>query len=169
MDRERERALMSYDSLSLRTELNIQFPAPHNGHQAGGTANAGKAPRARRRRASAYASAARGHSVPATAGQPARAAPSPRALVPSALLLPRRVRIVEVGPRDGLQTESTHVPAAAKVALVRDLARAGLHSIEATAFVSHRRIPRLADAAQVMRGALVAAPSASLSALVPNM
>ena len=49
--------------------------------------------------------------------------------------LPRRVRVVEVGPRDGLQNETTVVPVAAKVAFIEQLARAGCPEIEATSFV----------------------------------
>lgn len=95
--------------------------------------------------------------------------PTPLTLVPSALLLPRKVRIVEVGPRDGLQTESTHLAASVKISLIRELFKAGLRYIETTAFVSHRLVPRLADAAEVLQGAHRAVPEARLSALVPNM
>lgn len=92
------------------------------------------------------------------------------ARVLSALRLPQRVRIVEVSPRDGLQTEVTHVSRERKIEFVRELLNTGLREVETTAFVSHRRVPRLADAADVMREALVDAPrDAQLSALVPNM
>ena len=61
---------------------------------------------------------------------------------------PGRVRIVEVGPRDGLQNESTPVPSAAKIELIDRLSASGLQAIEATSFVSPRWVPQLADAAQ---------------------
>lgn len=60
-----------------------------------------------------------------------------------------RVTVVEVGPRDGLQNEAAFVPAAEKVAFVEALAAAGLPVVEATAFVSPRAIPQLADGAEV--------------------
>ena len=61
----------------------------------------------------------------------------------------RAVRIVEVGPRDGLQNEEAVVPADAKVAFIEALAAAGLQVVEATSFVSPRAIPQLADADEV--------------------
>jgi len=73
---------------------------------------------------------------------------TPRAV--GTLAFPRRVRIVEVGPRDGLQNEVVQVPTYVKVAMVHDLVRAGLRTVEVTAFVSHKRVPQLADAAHVM-------------------
>src|SRR3954452_5872207 len=63
-----------------------------------------------------------------------------------ASLMADRVRIYEVGPRDGLQNESTAIPLATKVEFVRRLAAAGLREIEATSFVSPKAIPQLADA-----------------------
>src|SRR5579883_2565945 len=60
--------------------------------------------------------------------------------------LPRRVRVVEVGPRDGLQNEAVMVPAADKVEFIRLLSEAGFTDVEATSFVSPKAIPRLADA-----------------------
>jgi isopropylmalate/homocitrate/citramalate synthase len=62
---------------------------------------------------------------------------------------PRAVRIVEVGPRDGLQNEDAVVPAAAKVSFIEALADAGLQVVEATSFVSPRAVPQLADADEV--------------------
>ena len=62
---------------------------------------------------------------------------------------PARVRIVEVGPRDGLQNESALVPAEAKIAFVEALADAGLQVVEVTSFVSPRAVPQLADADEV--------------------
>jgi isopropylmalate/homocitrate/citramalate synthase len=61
----------------------------------------------------------------------------------------RAVRIVEVGPRDGLQNEDAVVPADAKVAFIEALAATGLQVVEATSFVSPRAIPQLADADEV--------------------
>jgi hydroxymethylglutaryl-CoA lyase len=62
---------------------------------------------------------------------------------------PARVRIVEVGPRDGLQNESIIVPTEAKVRYVRLLAEAGFQDIEITSFVSPKRVPQLADASDL--------------------
>lgn len=66
--------------------------------------------------------------------------------------LPKKVRIVEVGPRDGLQNEKQPVPTATKIALIDRLAACGLPAIEATAFVSPKWVPQMADAADVMAG-----------------
>ena len=63
-----------------------------------------------------------------------------------------RVRIVEVGPRDGLQNEKQVIPTAAKLELIRRLAATGLRDIEATAFVSPKWVPQMADHAEVMHG-----------------
>ncbi|MFG1430351.1 hydroxymethylglutaryl-CoA lyase [Xanthobacter sp. V2C-8] len=65
---------------------------------------------------------------------------------------PASVRIVEVGPRDGLQNEPGLVPVAAKVALIDALADAGLRAIEAGSFVSPRWVPQMADTAEVLAG-----------------
>lgn len=64
--------------------------------------------------------------------------------------MPRFVRVVEVGARDGLQNESTPAPTEAKVHFIEKLAAAGLSVVEATAFVSPKWVPQLADAEQVM-------------------
>ena len=64
--------------------------------------------------------------------------------------LPARVRLVEVGPRDGLQNEAQKVPAGVKVALIDLLSAAGFPAIEATSFVSPKWVPQMADAAEVM-------------------
>ena len=66
--------------------------------------------------------------------------------------LPRHVRIVEVGARDGLQNEKTLVSAADKIALIDRLSATGLQTIEATSFVSPKWVPQLADAAEVYTG-----------------
>jgi hydroxymethylglutaryl-CoA lyase len=82
--------------------------------------------------------------------------------------LPRYVRMVEVGPRDGLQNEAAIVPAAVKIALIDKLAAAGLPAVEATSFVSAKWIPQLADAAEVMAG-IARRPGTSYPVLVPNL
>ena len=66
--------------------------------------------------------------------------------------LPRQVRIVDVGPRDGLQNEKQPVPAEVKLGLIERLQDAGLAEIEVTSFVSPKWVPQMADAASVMRG-----------------
>jgi hydroxymethylglutaryl-CoA lyase len=78
------------------------------------------------------------------------------------------VRIVEVGPRDGLQNEAYLVPTATKIELIHRLARAGLKTIEATAFVSPKWVPQMADHAEVLRG-IDRQPGVSYPVLVPNM
>ena len=82
--------------------------------------------------------------------------------------LPSRVRIVEVGPRDGLQNESVTVPVDTKVALITALADAGLRSIEAGSFVSPARVPQLADTEQVL-ARLPTLDGVRYPVLVPNM
>jgi hydroxymethylglutaryl-CoA lyase len=77
------------------------------------------------------------------------------------------VRIVEVGPRDGLQNEKTIIATADKIELIDRLSRTGLRSIEATSFVSPKWIPQLADAAEVF-GAIERKPGVSYPVLVPN-
>ena len=66
--------------------------------------------------------------------------------------IPRRVTVVEVGPRDGLQNEAQVVPTAAKIAFIEALAAAGLPMVESTSFVSPKAVPGMADAAEVMQG-----------------
>lgn len=77
------------------------------------------------------------------------------------------VRIVEVGPRDGLQNEKALVAAADKVELIDRLSRTGLLSIEATSFVSPKWVPQLADAAEVFT-AIQRRPGTAYPVLVPN-
>lgn len=84
------------------------------------------------------------------------------------MALPERVKIVEVGPRDGLQNEPTPVPAAVKVDLIRRLAGAGLPVVEAGAFVSPRWVPQMADSAEVL-AALPRHQGVAHPVLVPNM
>ncbi len=78
------------------------------------------------------------------------------------------IRIVEVGPRDGLQNEKALVATATKVKLIHRLADCGLCQVEATSFVSPKWVPQLADAEQVMAG-LVPRPGVSYPVLVPNL
>ena len=78
------------------------------------------------------------------------------------------VRIIEVSPRDGLQNEKQTVATETKVALIGMLADAGLKTIEATAFVSPKWVPQMADHAEVLR-ALPARKGVSYPVLVPNL
>jgi hydroxymethylglutaryl-CoA lyase len=80
----------------------------------------------------------------------------------------RAVRIVEVGPRDGLQNEEALVPADAKVAFIEALAGSGLQVVEATSFVSPRAIPQLADADEVFPR-IDRRPDVRYPVLVPNL
>jgi hydroxymethylglutaryl-CoA lyase len=82
-----------------------------------------------------------------------------------------KVRIVEVGPRDGLQNETQPVGTATKLELIRRLAAAGLRDIEATAFVSPKWVPQMADHAAVMAGlqALPGVGGVNFPVLAPNM
>jgi hydroxymethylglutaryl-CoA lyase len=80
---------------------------------------------------------------------------------------PPRVKIVEVGPRDGLQNEPVLVGTAEKIRFVDALSAAGLPVIEVTAFVSPRWVPQMADAADVLRG-ITRRAATRYSALVPN-
>ncbi|HQS10484.1 MAG TPA: hydroxymethylglutaryl-CoA lyase [Xanthobacteraceae bacterium] len=81
---------------------------------------------------------------------------------------PARVRIVEVGPRDGLQNEPGVVPFSAKVALIEALADAGVTTIEAGSFVSPKWVPQMADTAQVL-AAIRPRENVRYPVLVPNM
>ncbi len=67
-------------------------------------------------------------------------------------MLPEKVTVFEVGPRDGLQNEKEKVPAAVKIELIGKLADAGLRWVEAASFVSPKWVPQMADAAEVMAG-----------------
>ena len=81
--------------------------------------------------------------------------------------LPSRVRIVEVGPRDGLQNETAIIATADKIALIDRLSATGLQTIEATSFVSPKWVPQLADAAEVFTG-ITRKPGVHYPVLVPN-
>ncbi|KAI8926097.1 hypothetical protein BC831DRAFT_458020 [Entophlyctis helioformis] len=78
------------------------------------------------------------------------------------------VKIVEVGPRDGLQNEKTIVPTPVKLSLIHSLASSGLRVVEATSFVSPKWVPQMADAA-ALYAAIAKAPSVSYPVLVPNL
>jgi hydroxymethylglutaryl-CoA lyase len=82
--------------------------------------------------------------------------------------LPSKVKIVDVGPRDGLQNEKEPVPAEVKIALVHRLQDAGLKEIEVTSFVSPKWVPQMADNAEVMAG-IERKPGVRYSVLTPNM
>jgi hydroxymethylglutaryl-CoA lyase len=82
--------------------------------------------------------------------------------------LPKKVRMVEVGPRDGLQNEAGAVPTATRIALIDKLADTGLKTIESGSFVSPKWIPKMADTAEVMAG-IHRKPGVSYPVLVPNI
>lgn len=91
----------------------------------------------------------------------------------SMIKVPNRVELVEVGPRDGLQNEKTPISTAIKVELCKQLIEAGIHRLEAAAFVSPKWVPQMADGVDVLAG-LKAIPTlqnrkVSYSALVPNL
>jgi len=83
-------------------------------------------------------------------------------------MLPARVTLVEVGPRDGLQNEKQPVTSAVKVELVHRLQAAGLREIEVTSFVSPKWVPQMADNAEVMAG-IARRPGVRYSVLTPNL
>jgi hydroxymethylglutaryl-CoA lyase len=84
------------------------------------------------------------------------------------MALPDKVRLVEVGPRDGLQNEPANVPTDVKVALIDRLSDAGFPAVEATAFVSPRWVPQMADAAEVM-ARIARRPGVRYPVLTPNL
>ena len=83
------------------------------------------------------------------------------------MAFPADVRIVEVGPRDGLQNEQVDIGTASKIDLIDRVSRTGLRSIEATAFVSPKWVPQMADAAAVLDG-ITHQPGIAYPVLVPN-
>ena len=83
-------------------------------------------------------------------------------------ILPTRVNIVDVGPRDGLQNEKQMIPAAVKIELVDRLTDAGLKNIEVTSFVSPKWVPQMADGTEVM-ARIRRQPGVVYSVLTPNM
>ena len=84
------------------------------------------------------------------------------------MTLPKRVKLVDVGPRDGLQNEKQSVPAEVKIGLVHALQDAGLTEIEVTSFVSPKWVPQMADNSQVMAG-IRRKPGVRYSVLTPNL
>jgi len=82
--------------------------------------------------------------------------------------LPQKVKIVEVGPRDGLQNEKEFVPIEIKVELINRLSQAGFPNIEAASFVSPKWIPQMAGSSEVM-AAITRKPGTIYSVLTPNM
>ena len=84
------------------------------------------------------------------------------------MTIPSRVKLVDVGPRDGLQNEKQTVPAAIKIELVHRLQQAGLTEIEVTSFVSPKWVPQMADNAEVMAG-IQRQAGVRYSVLTPNM
>jgi hydroxymethylglutaryl-CoA lyase len=83
-------------------------------------------------------------------------------------MLPSKVKIVEVGPRDGLQNEKDFVATALKIDLVNRLSKAGLQNVESASFVSPKWVPQMADGAAVMAG-IARRPGTIYSALTPNL
>jgi hydroxymethylglutaryl-CoA lyase len=83
-------------------------------------------------------------------------------------MIPAKVRIVEVGPRDGLQNEPGEVPTSVKVELIERLADAGLPAVEATAFVSPKWVPQMADHTEVLER-IRRKPGVSYPVLAPNL
>lgn len=89
-------------------------------------------------------------------------------MLPALPALPRSVRVVEVGPRDGLQNEKALIPTEQKIRFIEMLAEAGLPVVEATSFVSPRAVPQLSDAGEVL-ARLKRLPGTSYPVLVPNL
>jgi hydroxymethylglutaryl-CoA lyase len=83
-------------------------------------------------------------------------------------MLPSKVKIVEVGPRDGLQNEKDFVATQIKIDLVNRLSNAGLQNVESASFVSPKWVPQMADGAAVMAG-IARRPGTIYSALTPNL
>ena len=83
-------------------------------------------------------------------------------------MIPEKIQIVEVGPRDGLQNEKEWVPTKTKISLIEKLADAGLTKIEATSFVSQKWVPQLKDAHEVFTG-IKRISGVSYPVLTPNM
>ena len=83
-------------------------------------------------------------------------------------MLPQRVKIVEVGARDGLQNEARTLPVKTRVELIRLLGDAGLTAIEVGSFVSAKRVPQMAQSGEVLKS-LAQLPGVSYPALVPNL
>jgi hydroxymethylglutaryl-CoA lyase len=84
------------------------------------------------------------------------------------MALPQAVKIVEVGPRDGLQNEKDFVPTAVKIELINRLSAAGFRNVESASFVSPKWVPQMADGADVMAG-IARRPGTVYSVLTPNL
>jgi hydroxymethylglutaryl-CoA lyase len=84
------------------------------------------------------------------------------------MALPSNVRLVDVGPRDGLQNEAAHISTAIKIELVERLADAGIRHIEAASFVSPKWVPQMGDAREVMAG-IERRKGVTYAALTPNL
>jgi hydroxymethylglutaryl-CoA lyase len=84
------------------------------------------------------------------------------------MALPQTVKIVEVGPRDGLQNEKEFVPTAVKIELINRLSAAGFRNVESASFVSPKWVPQMADGAEVMAG-IERRPGTIYSVLTPNL
>jgi len=84
------------------------------------------------------------------------------------MALPKKVRIVEVGPRDGLQNEKQAIPTAAKIQLIENLVDAGLTYIEAGSFVNPKWVPQMADSGEVFSG-IARKSGVTYAALTPNL
>ena len=82
--------------------------------------------------------------------------------------IPQRVKLIDVGPRDGLQNEKSPVPAEVKIGLVHRLQEAGLQEIEVTSFVSPKWVPKMADNVEVMAG-IERKAGVRYSVLTPNL
>ncbi|NXP30635.1 HMGC2 protein, partial [Leiothrix lutea] len=87
---------------------------------------------------------------------------------PQASGLPEYIKIVEVGPRDGLQNEKVIVPTDIKIELINQLSKTGLPAIEVTSFVSSKWVPQMADHEEVMRG-IERHPGVQYPVLTPNL
>jgi len=84
------------------------------------------------------------------------------------MTFPKQIRIVEVGPRDGLQNEKQIIPTAVKIQLIEKLAEAGLSYIEAGSFVNPKWVPQMADSAEVF-SSINRKPEVTYAALTPNL
>ena len=86
----------------------------------------------------------------------------------AAISYPKKVKIVEVSPRDGLQNEKQFVPTATKVNLINLLSESGLQVVEATSFVNPKAVPQMADNTEVLKG-ITRREGVSFPVLVPNV
>jgi hydroxymethylglutaryl-CoA lyase len=86
----------------------------------------------------------------------------------AAISYPKKVKIVEVSPRDGLQNEKQFVPTATKINLINLLSESGLQVVEATSFVNPKAVPQMADNNEVLKG-ITRWEGVSYPVLVPNV